>query len=98
MSAKSQRVTLVAIAASLLVGCGSTAHAPEEKYFLVATNTKVPYWQSALAGLGSAGSQLGVKTEMAGPETYDPKAEQQEFQRVVKLKPSGILLSAGDAK
>jgi ribose transport system substrate-binding protein len=100
MSATIQRVSIISISASFLslLGCGSVAHEPEEKYFLVATNTKVPYWQSAFAGLGRAGSQLGVKTEMAGPETYDPKAEQQEFQKVVKLKPSGILLSAGDAK
>jgi ribose transport system substrate-binding protein len=100
MSANTQRVTFIAVSVSLfaLAGCGSPAHEPDEKYFLVATNTKVSYWQSALAGLGAAGSQLNVKTEMAGPETYDTKAEQQEFQRVVKLKPSGILLSAGDAK
>jgi ribose transport system substrate-binding protein len=100
MSMKSRRATFVAISASFisLLGCGSPAHEPDEKYFLVATNTKVPYWQSALAGLAHAGSQLNVKTEMAGPDTYDPKAEEQEFQRVLKLKPSGILLSAGDAK
>ena len=101
---KFRGVTLTAIPASLipllvsLVGCGSPAHEPEEKYFLVATNTKVPYWQSAFAGLERAGSQLGVKIEMAGPDTYDPPAEQKELQRVIKLKPSGILLSAGDAK
>jgi ribose transport system substrate-binding protein len=100
MYATIQRTSIIAISASVisLTGCGSAAHEPEEKYFLVATNTKVPYWQSALAGLGKAGSQLGVKTEMAGPDTYDPKAEQQEFQKVVKQKPAGILLSAGDAK
>jgi ribose transport system substrate-binding protein len=100
MSAISQRLSCIAISLALLslAGCGSPAHEPEEKYYLVATNTKVAYWQSALAGLGRAGSVLGVKTEMAGPDNYDPKAEQQELQRVMKLKPSGILLSAGDAK
>jgi ribose transport system substrate-binding protein len=100
MSAHTQRVTFLAISTSLisLLGCASAAHEPNEKYFLVATNTKVSYWQSALAGLGRAGSQLNVKTEMAGPESYDPKAEQTEFQKVVAQKPAGILLSAGDAK
>jgi ribose transport system substrate-binding protein len=100
MSAKTQRFTFIAVSASLIsfLGCGSAAHEPNEKYFLVATNTKVPYWQSALAGLGQAGSHLNVKTEMAGPDNYDPKAEEAEFKRVLALKPSGILLSAGDAK
>lgn len=100
MSATTQRLVVFVVSVSLisLSGCAKLAHEPEEKYFLVATNTKVSYWQSALAGLSKAGSQLGVKTEMAGPDTYDPKAEEQAFQDVVKQKPSGILLSAGDAK
>ncbi len=97
MAANAQRITFIAVFTLFisLLGCGSAAHEPNEKYFLVATNTKVAYWQSALAGLGRAGAQLNVKTEMAGPDTYDPKAEQQEFQKVVKQKPSGILLSVG---
>jgi ribose transport system substrate-binding protein len=35
---------------------------------------------------------------MTGPDTYDPKQQQAEFQRVVKLKPSGIMVSPGDPK
>ncbi len=99
MTATTQRLVFLGVCAWFisLSGCAKLAHEPEEKYFLVATNTKVSNWQSALAGLSRAGSQLGVKTEMAGPETYDPKAEAQAFQSVVKQKPSGILLSAGDA-
>lgn len=99
MSATRQ-VTFLAISVSLicLLGCARVAHEPNEKYFLVATNIKVAYWQSALAGLDRAGSQLSVKTEMAGPETYDPQAEQQALKQVIAQKPSGILVSAGDAK
>jgi len=80
----------------MLAGCGG-AHSPDEKYYLVSANIKVPYWQTAAAGMTRAATELGVKAEMAGPDSYDPKAEKEEFQRVVKLKPSGILVSPADA-
>ena len=80
-----------------LLGCGSSAHDPKEKFYFIATNIKVPYWQTAASGFIRAATQMGVKAEMTGPDTYDPKAEQQELSRVAKLKPSGILISAGDA-
>jgi ribose transport system substrate-binding protein len=80
-----------------MTGCAGSAHEPTEKYVLVATNTKLPYWQTALAGLNHAASEMKVKAEMAGPDTYDTKAEHDEFQRVVAQKPSGILISAADA-
>lgn len=81
----------------LLNGCASLPHEPTEKYVLVTTNVKLPYWQTALAGLNHAATELKVKAEMAGPDTYDTKAEHDEFQRVVSQKPSGILISAADA-
>jgi ribose transport system substrate-binding protein len=64
---------------------------------LVAANTKLPYWQTALAGLNHAASEMKVKAEMDGPDTYDTKAEHDEFQRAVAQKPAGILISAADA-
>jgi len=82
----------------ILGGCGTPQHAADEKYYLIATNIKVPYWQTAFSGLGKAAAQMGVKVEMTGPDTYDPKAQQVELERVAKLKPAGILLSAGDPK
>ena len=80
-----------------LSGCGG-AHASTEKYWLVATNIKIPYWQSANAGLLRAAQQIGVKAEMVGPDSFDPKAEHDAFQRVLaeKIKPSGILVSVAD--
>lgn len=81
-----------------LGGCAPQRHAAEEKYYLIATNIKVPYWQTAFAGLGRAANQMGVKVEFTGPTTYDPKAQQAEMERVISLKPTGILLSAGDPK
>jgi len=82
----------------ILGGCASPRHTADEKYYLIATNIKVPYWQAAFAGLGRAASQSGVKVELTGPDTYDPKAQQAELQRVAGLKPSGILVSVGDSK
>ncbi|MGA2137141.1 MAG: substrate-binding domain-containing protein [Bryobacteraceae bacterium] len=81
-----------------LAGCGSSPHAPTEKYYLVATNVKIPYWQSANSGLLRAAQQIGVKAEMAGPDTFDPKAEHDAFQQVLadKVKPSGIMVSVAD--
>src|SRR5713226_1224491 len=92
------RRSLLTAALIVLAGCGGSPHAPEERYFLIASNIKVPYWQEAGAGLRRAAVQLQVKAEMAGPDTYDPKRQQAEFQRVVKLKPSGIMVSPGDPK
>ena len=90
---------LVAGAISLLCGCGGgTRHETTEAYVLVTTNTKIPYWQVAAEGLRAAARDLGVKTEMVGPETYDPKAEKEELLRVVhrQIPPAGILVSAAD--
>jgi ribose transport system substrate-binding protein len=78
-----------------LVGCAGM-HSPREKYFLVVANVKIPYWQAAAAGLMQAARELQVNAELVGPSTYDPKAEQQEFQRVARLKPAGILISPAD--
>ncbi len=79
-----------------ILGCGSSAHSVEEKYYLIAANIKLPYFQAAGAGLLKAAAQLPVKAEMVGPDTYDPKAEHEEFQDVLKRKPAGILVSAAD--
>ena len=87
-----------AVGLSLLpLSCSTPQHAVDEKYYLIATNTAVPYWQEAKAGLNRAAIGLGVKAEMAGPDGYDPKAERDEFQATVKKKPTGIMVSASDA-
>ena len=81
-----------------LAGCGGSRHETTEKYYLVATNIKIPYWQSANAGLLRAAQQMGVKAEMVGPDTFDPKAEHEAFQHALaeKIKPAGIMVSAAD--
>lgn len=88
---------LLVVASGLtLVNCGSSRHDAGEKYYLVATNVKVPYWQQAASGLVRSASQMKVQAEMVGPETYDPKAQRDEFVRLVAKKPSGILISVAD--
>ena len=76
----------------LLSGC-SVRHDGDEKYYLIATNIQLPYWQAASAGFLEAAKHLKVQAEFVGPETYDPKAEQLEFEKIASTKPSGILIS-----
>jgi ribose transport system substrate-binding protein len=85
---------------TFLTGCGGgSQHNPLEKYYLLASNLKIPYWQTAGNGLTRAAAQVGVRAELTGPDTYDPGAEQQELRRLIALqdKPSGILISTADA-
>jgi ribose transport system substrate-binding protein len=81
-----------------LLNCGS-AHDADEKYYLVADNIQVPYWQTAHAGFSQAAQELKVRSEFVGPDTFDPKAQQQAFEQILQRgKPSGILISTADAK
>src|ERR1700732_164505 len=89
------------LAAPLLCsGCNtpsaSVARKSGDQYFLIAVNTQIPYWQTAALGFSKAASEMQVHGTVAGPGSYDPKAEQQEFRRVVQLKPAGILVSPAD--
>ena len=74
----------------------SAGHESGDQYFLVTVNTQIPYWQTASTGFTRAASEIQVHATIAGPNNYDPKAEQQEFLRVVQLKPAGILVSPAD--
>ena len=93
----SLRSTLVAAGLLASWGCGGgSQHTVAERYFLLCTNIKLPYWQEAGAGLVAAGKQLNVRAELVGPESYDPAAQKQEFRRLMGLKPAGILVSPAD--
>ncbi len=88
---------LVSLALALpLLSCGSR-HDGGEKYYLISTNIGLPYWKAAGAGFLQAAAQLKVSAEFVGPNGYDPKAEQDELQRAVAAKASGILISTADA-
>jgi ribose transport system substrate-binding protein len=90
--------TLFIAIALILTGCGGggPSHQPAEKYFLVCTNSKIPYWQEAGAGLVAAAKELKVQAEMVGPDSYDPNAEREEFRKAMAKKPAGILVSPGN--
>jgi ribose transport system substrate-binding protein len=90
-------VVLAVLAISLLCACGGR-HEAGETYVLVSANTKIAYWQEAAEGLRAATREMGVNSEMVGPETYDPKAEKEELLNVVhrKIPPAGILVSAAE--
>jgi ribose transport system substrate-binding protein len=83
----------------LLAGCGGSQHNPQEKYYLLSANIKIPYWEAAANGLMRAARQMQVQAELVGPDTYDAQAQQQELRRLTGLrqKPAGILISPADA-
>ena len=88
-------VGLFAAALPFLAGC--TGHSKSDRYYLVATNIKLPYWKTAFAGFQKAAMQYGVTVDMRGPNTYDPQAEVDEFRSVVATKPAGILVSVASS-
>lgn len=79
-----------------MLSCAGSQHSADEKYYLIATNIQLPYWKAAGSGLQKGALQMHVRTEFAGPDSYDPKAEQEAFRKAVAAKPNGILLSAAD--
>src|SRR5581483_5166261 len=78
-------------------GCAGGGHAPAEKYILVADNSKIPYWQTAVQGLNRAAAEMKVKSELQGPDGHDPQGEHEAFRRALAEKPAGILVSVSDA-
>ncbi len=93
-----QRVALsmLALAAVFTSGCGAR-HSDKEVFYLIATNVNLPYWQTAAAGFKQAAAQYKVTAKVAGPDTYDPKAELAELHSAIAAKPAGILISVADA-
>ncbi len=87
---------LASLAVMLSFSIGCSRHDNSERYILVTVNSKLPYWQTAAAGLGKAAAQYGVKVDVRGPENYDPQAEVTEFRNTFGLKPAGLLVSVAD--
>jgi ribose transport system substrate-binding protein len=80
-----------------LAGCAGSPHDPKEKYILVADNSKIAYFQTALQGLNRAAAEMKVHAEIQGPDGHDPQGEHDAFRRAVAEQPSGILVSVTDA-
>jgi ribose transport system substrate-binding protein len=98
MSMLSKRIFLALLAAVLPLLAGCTRHSKKEQYYLIATNTAVPYWKSAAAGFAAAGAEYGVSVDTRGPAGLNPQAEVEEFKAMVARKPAGILVSVANSK
>lgn len=88
-------VVLLLLLSCTLVSCVSY-HASDEYYVFVAANLQVPYWKTAGAGFSKAASELKVRANFDGPQTYDPKAERDALDQAVQKKATGILLGVTD--
>jgi ribose transport system substrate-binding protein len=89
-------LSVLAVGVVFTAGCGAR-HSDKEVYYLIATNINLPYWQTAAAGFKQAAARYQVTAKVAGPDTYDPKAELTELHNAIAAKPSGILISVADA-
>jgi ribose transport system substrate-binding protein len=98
MMTLSKRISLALLAAVLPLLAGCTRHSKNEQYYLIATNTAVPYWKSAAAGFAAAGAEYGVTVDTRGPAGLNPQAEVDEFKAMVAGKPAGILVSVANSK
>jgi ribose transport system substrate-binding protein len=94
----SKRISFALLAAVLPLLAGCTRHSKNEQYYLIATNTAVPYWKSAAAGFAEAGAEYGVAVDTRGPAGLNPQAEVDEFKAMVARKPAGILVSVANSK
>jgi ribose transport system substrate-binding protein len=89
-------LAMLALAMAFTMGCGAR-HSSKEVFYLIATNMKLPYWQTAAAGFNKAASQYKVTARVVGPDTYDSQAELTELHNAIAAKPAGILISVSDA-
>lgn len=95
LSRRVSHAAVLSVSLTLLLSCGS-AHDSDEFYVLVSANLQVPYWKAAGAGFGNAATQFKVRSDFAGPKTYDPKAERDALDQAVQKKATGILLAVTD--
>jgi ribose transport system substrate-binding protein len=98
MKTEKQILLATMIVAFSMAVCGCERHKKSERYFLIATNIDLPYWQSAHAGFTRAAAEYGVTEEMRGPDTFNPAIEVDEFRAAVAKRPAGILVSVADPR
>src|SRR3984885_15133615 len=96
MLSKRISFALLTVVLPLLGGC--TRHSKSEQYYLIATNTAVPYWKTAADGFAAAGAQYWDSVDTRGPAGLNPQAEVEEFRAMVARKPAGILVSVANSK
>jgi ribose transport system substrate-binding protein len=86
---------LLSVALPLIAGC--TRHSKSEQYYLIATNTAVPYWKVAASGFEAAGTQFGVSVDTRGPAGLNAQAEVDEFKAMVSVANSQLMTPEIDA-
>jgi ribose transport system substrate-binding protein len=86
---------VVAVLSFVVLSCGAS-HDSDEYFVLVSANLQVPYWKAAGAGFANASTQMKVRTDFTGPQTYDPKAERDAIDQAVQKKATGILVGVTD--
>jgi ribose transport system substrate-binding protein len=89
-------LALLATVLPFLSGC--SRHSKKETYYLVSTNTDLPYWKTAAAGFQKAGVEYGVTAEVRGPKNFSPQGEVDAFRDIVKVHPAGILVSVSSSQ
>lgn len=85
----------VAVLLAACLSCGS-AHDSDELFVFVAANLQVPYWRTAGDGFSKAAEGMKVKSDFVGPQSYDPQAERDAFDKAVQKKATAILLGVTD--
>jgi len=92
---KQAGIALLALGVGLISGC--ERHSNKEVFYLVTTNSALPYWQTAASGFNHAAAQYKVTAKVVGPDGYDAQAELAELTKAIAAKPAGILISVADA-
>lgn len=92
ISAKALSLAIL-LATAVLASCQKPYHQETERYFMIAANITLPYWQEAKAGFTDSARALGVKAEFTGPDSYSPQEELEAFQKAIEKNSSGILVS-----
>ncbi len=95
LSHRNLRSAVGLAALTLTLSCGA-AHDSDEFFVLVSANLQVSYWKSAGTGFANAATQMKVRSDFAGPQNYDPKAERDALDHAVQQKATGILLAVTD--
>jgi ribose transport system substrate-binding protein len=77
------------------LSCSAT-HDAGEYFVFVAANVQLPYWKTAAAGFARAASDMKVRSDFVGPQSYDAQAERDALNQAVQKKATGILLAVTD--
>jgi ribose transport system substrate-binding protein len=92
-----QNAGLALLALGVGLVCGCERHSQKEVFYMVITNSALPYWQTAASGFNHAAAQYKVTAKVVGPDNYDKQAELDALNKAVAAKPAGILISVADA-